>query len=39
MKRKVMSLLLAGTKVATMFAGCGDKKEEAPATDNNNETE
>ena len=38
MKRKVMSLLLAGTMVATMFAGCGDKKEEAPATDNNNDT-
>lgn len=34
MKRKLISLLLAGSMVATMFAGCGDKTEDAPVDDN-----
>lgn len=33
MKRKLMSLLLAGAMTATLFAGCGGS-DDAPATDN-----
>lgn len=33
MKRKVVSLVLAMTMVASLMAGCGSKKEEAAATD------
>ena len=34
MKRKLLTLLLAGSMTATMFAGCGNNDSE-PATDNN----
>lgn len=34
MKRKLMSLLLAGAMTATLFAGCGGS-DDAPATDSN----
>ncbi len=34
MKRKLMALLLTGAMTATMFAGCGNSDEPAPADDN-----
>ena len=33
MKKKVLSVLLSTAMVATMFAGCGSKKDEAASTD------
>lgn len=34
MKRKLLTLLLAGSMTATLFAGCGSTPEEKPADDN-----
>ena len=39
MKKKTLSLLLVLSMVATLFAGCGSKEEEAPATLDDIETE